>query len=113
MADIPFDDLPRHAASASHPETDSRPRILIVCDDTAMSAELAQQLAAVARVETARPDDIVELARNDTPAPFEEFALYAQHHSPVLAPLTLREPDERHGAYGPPRRGRKGKLLRW
>jgi hypothetical protein len=114
VADIPLNDLVPDATteSAGQPEADSRPRILIVCDDAAMSAEIARQLATVARVETARPDDIVELVRDDTPALLEEFALYAQH-APVLAPMTVREPEERHGAYGPPRRGRKGKVLRW
>lgn len=110
VAELALNDL--GTQSAEQHDADSRPRILIVCDDVTLSAELVRRLSSVAHVVTALPGDIVERAHDELTPLLEEFALYARHEA-ALAPLTVNEPEERHGAYGPPRRGRKGKVLRW
>jgi len=83
----------------------SEPRILIVGAGASVSATLIAALATVARVQVLGLEAPVEPGLVDRCAPLacpEEFLM--------AEPRELRQP---HPGYGPPRRGKRGKVLRW
>lgn len=82
----------------------AKPRILVVGGAASVSAAIIAALSELAHVEVVPHDAPVEPAR-DAPTPLE----YHEHF--VLAePREVRWP---HGGYGPPRLGKRGKVLRW
>lgn len=98
------------------------PRIVVLASDAdpdtaALAALLAEKLEGRATVQVVA--DLSEFTRSAEPEPLELLELplayaelvrpldYAEHD------LIERAPAEGHAGYGPPRRGRKGKPLRW